>query len=47
MSPSSLVTAVVGCGTIGSSWAALFALHGHRVILHDISPEAAAAEPKG
>lgn len=37
------VTAVVGCGTIGSSWAALFALHGHRVIMYDITKEATLA----
>ena len=37
------ITAVVGCGTIGSSWAALFSLHGHRVILYDISEAATVA----
>lgn len=42
-SGSPQVTAVVGCGTIGSSWAALFALHGHRVIMHDITDEATRA----
>ncbi len=40
---TSIVTAVVGCGTIGSSWAALFSLHGHRVIMLDVSQEATLA----
>ena len=40
---SAIVTAVVGCGTIGSSWAALFSLHGHRVMMYDISEAATVA----
>jgi 3-hydroxybutyryl-CoA dehydrogenase len=41
--PTPQVTAVVGCGTIGSSWAALFSLHGHRVVMLDVSEEATLA----
>jgi len=34
--------ATVGCGTIGSAWAALFAAHGHEVTLYDVDPAALA-----
>ena len=32
--------AIVGCGTIGSSWACLYAVNGYRVSLHDTGPAA-------
>ena len=34
-----MIIAVVGAGTIGLSWAALFASHGHDVRLHDPRPD--------
>jgi ketoreductase RED1 len=45
--PSQSTTAVIGAGTIGLSWAALFAAHGHTVRVQDprpgIAPEVEAA----
>ena len=34
-----MIVAVVGAGTIGLSWAALFASQGHDVRLHDPRPD--------
>ncbi|MBZ8135135.1 3-hydroxyacyl-CoA dehydrogenase [Afifella sp. IM 167] len=38
--------AVVGCGVVGSSWALVFARAGLDVVVHDPSPQAAAAVPE-
>ena len=43
MSVSRSRVAIVGTGVIGSSWAALFAAHGHEVSATDPSPDAADA----
>lgn len=32
---------VIGGGLIGTSWAALFLAHGHRVCIHDVAPDVA------